>query len=138
MADVLGGILTNGLGGDCTAMILGPFRLKIFIEVTGDDGGGRPGGTGGGSIPVDTDNSIDNTIDNYRDEDRQKRVNIMIKMGENTIERDYIVTEKRSEQIVKVANLINKTLEKMRVTVSNFKKKAGSIKARFVSKDIDE
>jgi hypothetical protein len=128
--DTLGGILTNGLGGDCTAMILGPFRLKVFIDVKDVEVGG--GGHAGGVTPVD--------IDNIRDDikhDPKKYVRITVKMGKKEIFKEYIVSKNRSEKIVKVANFINKTLQKISVTVNNFKAKSKKITAQFIRKDND-
>jgi len=126
MADSLGGILTNGLGGDCTAMILGPFRLKIFIEVR-DVNPMRPGG-------------VDAPFPIHRDDDDEKQelkklVCITVKMGENDIYREYIVSKEGSDKIVEIANFINKTLQNMGVSITNFKSKFKNITTQFTKKN---
>lgn len=121
MPDSLGGIITNSMGSDHNGMILGSFHLKIFVKVV--DVTRRPGGSGG---------ALDRyTDDNYKDEEPKKIVYLMVKMGDTVIERRYIVSKQRSDKIVNVTNWVNRTLENMRLRVSDFKKKIGTITVKF-------
>ncbi len=126
MADSLGGILTNGLGGDSTAMILGPFRLKIFIDVR-DVNPKRPGGNAA-VFPIRRD-------DDDKKQELKKLVCITVKMGENDIYREYIVSKERSDKIVEIANVINKTLQNIGVSITNFKSKFKNITTQFTKKN---
>ena len=129
MADSLGGILTSGLGGNYTSMIIGPFRLKILIKVEDVGGGG-------------VSSSFTPRLSTYDDDskykhDPKKLVTIMLKLGDTEIEREYTVSKNRSEMIVKVANLINQTVQSMSVNISGFKKRAVEIIAQFKPKKND-
>jgi hypothetical protein len=126
MADSLGGILTNGLGSDSTAMILGPFRLQIFIDVE-DVGLKRPGGVAA-AFPIRRD-------DDDEKQELKKLVCITVKMGENEIYREYIVSKEGSDKIVEIANFINKTLQNMSVSITNFKSKFKNITTQFTKKN---
>lgn len=130
MTDTLGGILTNGLmGNGCTAMILGPFRLKVFIKVTDAVTTKRPGGSGvAGPAPIHIPTGYDAPL--QRDEPK-KRVDIMVILGDKKIERTYVVTKARSERIVEIANFINKTFEQFSVTVSKMRRVMHEVKIRF-------
>ena len=130
--DSLGGILTNGLGGDCTAMILGPFRLKVFIDVN-DIVPIIASGGGGGTFPIDTTYEVEDLVP----EELKKLVTIAVVMGKHRLEREYIVSKDRSDRIVEVTNFINKTMAAMSVGISNFRHKVKRVTAQFTKKNTD-
>jgi len=133
MADVLGGLLTGGLGGNSTSLILAKFNLKIFIEVNDPPLPPESGG-GGGGVVVPVPRSDINTTYTI-DDDPKKLVRISFKFGKSKeIEREYIISKNRSDKIVTVVNFINKTLASMSVVVSNFKQRVNKVTAQFKKK----
>ena len=56
---------------------------------------------------------------------------ITIKFREHTLERNYIVTKKRANVIVKVMNFVKKIRKTAKFVVSNFKKKAAKVLGVF-------
>lgn len=126
MTDSLGGILTNGVGGDFNALILGPFRLNITVGEPPDFT------TKAGGAHADFDRFRDEI---YKDEEPKKLVFISVKMGDTIIEKRYVVSKQRSDKIVTVVKWLNKTLFDMKIRVIKFKKKMGTITVNFKRND---
>jgi hypothetical protein len=125
MPDLMGGILTKGLGGDCTALIIGPFRLKLVIDLVDVNTGGTGGTTAPSSIPRIGDRNQDNL---------DKILRFYIKMGDNEIRREYMVSESMGKKAIKIANWVNTTLHNVSVRTKKFKRVLSDIKVKFISK----
>lgn len=126
----IGTILTKGLGGDCTALIIGGNRLYIQVDVEPPiepevPGSGGTGGSWQPRAPYHWD----------REEDDRRRVTITVKVRGNTYQQQYLVDAQRAAYIVKVANFINSARARLSVGVQNIKKVAGKITAIFTPKD---
>ena len=106
--DSLGGILTGGLGGNCTAMIIGPFRLKVLVS-------------------VHNPSPYINTHEEEIEHEPRKLVTISVVIGKYSVEREYTVTKNRSGKIVKVTNFINSTLNNISIKITNFKSRIKNI-----------
>ena len=113
--DIMGGILTKGLGGDCSAMIIGPFRLKLEVELVDIPTGG-PGGVG-----------LPRPIDTSRPEEIEKLVRFYAKFGEREFRREFIVSEDRGQKIIKVTRMINNTFNNISIKVDKFKRSVGNL-----------
>lgn len=139
--DRMGGILTKGLGARaCNSLIYGPFRLKCFVsKVTTVGAGSAPHGRPGSEFR----NSVEDRLKQIhqqtrlqREEDEEvntdhltkRRITLTFSFNDKYTEKEYIVDKKRADKIVKAINLINRTSTKMRMSVSNFKKKLHDIK----------
>lgn len=125
MADSLGGILTKGLGSNSTAFIIAPWNLKLVITVE-DKGGGKSRVSGGGIYPVDTD---------HLEEEPKKNIYISVKLGNKIIEKNYLVSKNRSDKIVNIVNILNKTTENFNLTVNKFRKVVHNITVKFIKKN---
>lgn len=129
----IGSILTKGLGGDATALILGGFRLYIQVDVEPPQPPTEPGTGGtGGSWPGVSQPPYHWGRD---DADERHRVTITVKVRGNTYQQQYLVDAQRAAYIVRVANFINVARAKLSVGVQNIKKVAGKITAIFTPKD---
>ena len=138
MANVAPGIITFGLGGDQSNMILGfPFNLGFIEVVVGspvippvvppEGPTHRPGGTGGGlRRPYDDSDDVwpDQT---ERDEEEFRTVTIRIKLGDKTTEKVYLVRKHRADALVKVMDVTNNTRKRIKVAVGKMKSKASQI-----------
>jgi hypothetical protein len=122
-------IITGGIsclpacsGGLITAHI---FHLAGKIEVIVRPGGGgshpmAPGEIGNLYQPVDHPGYV---RPEYPDIFREKNhVTLRITIGETTTEKEYIVSAKRAKTIVRVANFMNMTEERMRVAAQNIQR----------------
>ena len=124
----IGTILTKGLGGDATALILGGFRLFIGIEVGPPQPPPPPpgaGGLGGTWAPPRP----------WEREEPSRQVVITVKLRERTWQQSYTLGESRAQALVKVVRFINVAKERLAVGVSNIKKAAGKVTAFFTPKD---
>jgi hypothetical protein len=142
MMTPLSGIITGGLGRPaCAGMIINFFRLSCGITVIPPEGG-----SSGGSIPLapgDIHNfyqPVQNLPPYYiipQDQQWQygKKVQVVVtvKLGEKTIEKIYLVSQDKAKLIVKVANVANNTMERIKVIVNNLKRKIHDVHI-FVSK----
>lgn len=130
----VGSILTKGLGGDATALILGGFRLFIQVDIEPPiepevPGSGGTGGSwaGPGQAPY-----------HWRRDDeteQRHRVTITVKVRGNTYQQQYLVDAQRAAYIVRVTNFINTARARLSVGVQNVKRVAGKITAIFTPKD---
>lgn len=136
MADVAPGIITFGLGGNHTNMIVGfPFNLG-FLEVIvppvpPEKPTRRPGGAG--VAPPDRTKPYD--------EDTPRSIIVRVTLKEKTIEKVYVVPAKRAEIVIRAMNFINKTRKRVKVTVSNMKRRTANILAtikNITNKNDDE
>ena len=118
----IGSILTKGLGGDATALIIGGHRLYIQVDVEPPIEPEVPGtgGAGGSWSPP----PVPYHWDREREEERH-RVTITVKVRGNTYQQQYLVDAQRAAYIVKAANFINAARAKLTVGVENIKKVAG-------------
>ena len=125
MADVAPGIITLGLGGDNTSMILGEFHmgsLDVEIIIPPITGGGGGGGTTHGVFPDRTQ---------QWDDDAKRSIIIRIKYKNKTTEKIFLVSEKRTKFIIKVMDIINITRSRIKITVTNLKHRTLSIVAKI-------
>lgn len=139
MANVAPGIITMGLGGSATNMIIGfPFNLGFVAIEVGSPivppvvppivppaNRGRHGG-GGGARPYDDNKDVwpDQTD---KEEEQFKTVTIRIKLGDKTTEKIYLVRKQRADTIVKVLDVTNNTRKRVKVAVNSMKSKASQI-----------
>ena len=138
MPDSLGGILTDGMGADFNGLILGPFRLKItaggppFVPPGGGPGGS--GGAGTGSSGITT--GFPPHQDSYEEAmDRKRLVKFEVKMGEKILEKDFMVSVERADKMVQLVKWANKMIVQTQFRIGKFKRKYGTITARFKKKD---
>ncbi len=133
MPSVVKGIITRGLGGDATAMILGKFNLGFLgIEIIIPP---RPVGGGGsvshGVFPDRTD---------VWDKDAARTIIIRIKYKKKTTEKIYLVSAVRTEFIIKVLNIVNITRDRIKISIRNLKHQTLKVFAKiksFGTKDTD-
>jgi hypothetical protein len=129
MADVAPGLITNGLGGNCTNMMLGFFHLGSLEVIIGSPGlppepPKPPNAGGGGSSvrPFWPDRTEDWDIDNPR------TITVKIRYKDKVLaDKMYVVSSNRAEFIIKVSNWISKTRDMISVTVKNVKNRFASV-----------
>lgn len=133
MADVAPGLITNGLGGNCTNMMLGFFHLGSIELIIGSPPVGSPivppipeppnAGGGGSSVrPFWPDRTEDWDIDNPR------TITVKIRYKDKVLaDKMYVVSSNRAEFIIKVSNWISKTRDMISVTVKNVKNRFASV-----------
>jgi len=128
MTDVAPGLITNGLGGTCTNVMLGHFHMGVFDITIG----GSPiippvtppsGGPGSAGVrPFD---------DRYRDEDdldeRKLEVKIKVRFGQMWHERIYWVTPKNADILVKIINMANTSISRVRLSISGVQNKMKNV-----------
>jgi hypothetical protein len=128
-------IITKGLGclPACDSLITSRFSLAgvCTISVVVDGGGGSyplaPGEIGNLYQPVDRINtpSVSDGIEYYIPHPNQdpfttkKRVTVIVEFRGKKSEYDFVVTPRKAWMLVKAANFINKTQERISATVSN-------------------
>jgi len=130
MTDVAPGIITFGLGGDHSNMIVGNIFNLGFFEVEVIVTPPPTGGQGGGSIPFlpgrikDFYRPVDNKwqVPYLYPRDRRVPVTIRITFMGKTIEKNYKVQPKRSDIIITVLNMINTIKSRISVTVKNIRR----------------
>lgn len=119
MGDKFGGILTNGLGADCKAMIIGPFRLRCTVV--------NIFGSGGSSVPPRWFQPL--KADRDEEDEDLRRVIIEIRLTEfRTIRKEYIVTAERASKYVSIIGKIDRVLANISA------KWKRSITGRFIRK----
>jgi hypothetical protein len=114
MSEPAVGIISMGLGGDATAMILGSFHLGFAsIEIIDE-----PDVVEGSGAGASTDT-------------KKKQITIRVTRGKNVWARTYIVDEKQKSIIIKVGKLINTMVKHISITVGKIKKIASMFKIRI-------
>lgn len=129
MVDVATGVLTNGLGGDATAMILGRFHMGYF-DVTITPKPPEPpipptGGNnayGGGDYPQQT-LTPDSYVITFNIERKGMKWN-----------KSYVVHRKQGLILIKVTNMLNTISDRINFTVTNIRKKIGNIGIKIWNK----
>ena len=122
MVDVAQGIITNGLGGNATNMILGQFHLGPFdgVIVIEPPVVKPPGGGGGspfaGLIPY-TDYQPWNT--DHEELEKFHKVSFKITYNGKTWKKYYYMREKYKDAIVSVTGVIKTMIKGIRIKVSN-------------------
>lgn len=114
--DSMGGIITKGLGADCTAMIIGYFRLKLDVTITPiPQSGGGHGSSVTDFTPVYYPDRTNN--DDERNElDALQNVKITVKFdNKQLISREYVMPLNRASKVVVVINSINRALSRMQI-----------------------
>lgn len=143
MADVAPGLITNGLGGNCTNMMLGHFHLGSLEIIIGSPPTGspiippvipeRPNAGGGGSSvrPYWPDRTEDWDVDVPR------TITVKIKYKNKTLaDRMYVVSSKRADHIITVSNFLTKTRELISVAVSNVKSRFATVNVANVKNKV--
>lgn len=142
---IKGGLITYGLGRPaCKGIItMSPFQLACFIKVV------KPPSTPGGSIPlapgeihgfykpVDPDSFGKlPTEGEFVDPKVYGKRKVLIKITSEYFkgEKEYLVPINRVKVIVKVINIVNKTITHLRVGITNFKQLA--TKAKIIIKNL--
>jgi hypothetical protein len=134
MVDVAKGVLTGGLGGNHTNMIVGFFHLGPFEVIIGSPPIGSPiippvpeypHAGGGGTRPVHWPDRTEAWDDGV-----PRTITIRIKYKDEVTERMYVVSSKKAEYIIKVGKFITKTRELINVTVSNVKSRFAKVSVK--------
>lgn len=143
--DRMGGILTKGLGATaCNTLIMGPFRLKCYVQDLKEAGQGsaphiRPNTHAEQLFRQRLDDisrqrrrEIDDDID-ARNADilSKKKITIVVSVNNKLIEKEYIVSKKRADKVVKVVNWINTTSKTISIKIDALKKKLLDITAKM-------
>ena len=138
MADVAPGLITNGLGGNCTNMMLGFFHLGSLEVIVGSPGvppePPQPPIQGGGGSSV-RPYWPDRTEEWDVDVPRTITVKIRYK-NEVIADKMYVVSSKKAEFIISVSNWISKTRDMIKVTVSNVKSRFAAVSVSNVRNKI--
>lgn len=129
----LSGLITGGLGlPACQGMIVNRFHLfgcGISVSVHTESGGGPYPRPGAWNVIPDIQNFY-KPVDprNYLQQQpwgrKTHHVIVTITIDDQTTTKEYLVGEKFAHSIVKVADVINATMQRIRVLVSNIKKTA--------------
>jgi hypothetical protein len=137
MANVAPGLITNGLGGNCTSMMLGFFHLGFEIVVGSPPAPPQPperpnAGGGGSSVrPFWPDRTEEWDVDNPR------TITVKIRYKNKVLaDRMYVVSSKRAEFIIKVSNWISKSRELISVTISNVKSRFAAVSVSNVKNKV--
>ena len=110
------GILTGGLGGDSSTLILGQFNLG-FVTVTIEP---EPpiivpppvtGGAGG----------------DYADTPQRYKVSFTIRHKKHTWQKEYTVNKSNGLILIRITKVINKVIDNVKIAIKGIKKKLGSI-----------
>lgn len=99
------GIITNGLGGNTSNMILGHFHLGFFEVIIEDIPGGR------------------DYVDAKPYPKQKVQVTFKIKYKDKKWHKTYLVDEEKTPIIIKITNMINTVTTKISVTVANMRKR---------------
>lgn len=143
------GLLTRGLGVDlpaCRALITMHFHLfALEVVITpppGGMGGSRPLAPGEfknfyqpvdpSTFPGDVDQSMMGHPIFLGDlKDVKEIVAVKVTLNGRTIEKEFAVPIKRAKVIIKVANFINTTRERMHVVADNIKERKNKLIAKI-------
>lgn len=129
-----GGLVTFGLGRPaCQGMItMMPFQLACFLPAPPPPPPPVPG-VSGGTIPLEPGEihdfyqpvAIDNE-GNFVDPKVYGKKHVIIRVKSEFFEgeREFLVPTKRVKSIVKAVNIVNTTISRMKVSVSNLKQLA--------------
>jgi len=129
MVDVAPGIITQGLGGDASNMIVGHFHLGFFeigIIVPPKPGGAGGAGVAPGAFPDRTEDW---------DQDAPRTIIIRVTFNKKKTEKIYIVSSKQLDVIIAVSNFLSKARDRITVTITNVKRRVINILARFKNDD---
>jgi hypothetical protein len=146
MADVAPGIITFGLGGSHTNMIIGNIFQLGYITVGSPIIPPEPpepekdGGGGGGGVPLapgqigklykPVGEDPWGTLQDFPDGSRFP-VTIKLEFREHKLERNYIVSKKRAGTIVNVIQFSRKIHDTANIIITNFKKKTLKVLGRL-------
>lgn len=141
------GLLTRGLGVDlpaCKTLITMNFHLFTLEVIPGVAayGGGVPLAPGEikdffkpidpTTFPDPMDSSFfNNPVVTGEPRTVKEIITVKLKIGERTIEKEFAVPKKRVKTIVKVANFINATKDKISITLSNIKRIKNNINTKI-------
>jgi hypothetical protein len=118
MAGVASGIITNGLGGNASSMILGHFHLGFFEIIIEPEPppppGGPSGATGFGPTTLPADRKL-------------VKITFRIKRNDDMWAKSYIVRERKALILIRISNLINTVTTNISVAVTGIKKRLGNI-----------
>lgn len=126
----VGAIITKGLGAPaCNGLITTRFDLLVFsahIATPADHGGSHPMLPGEiqnfyKEVPAEQQPYLIPRDQNF-DLTPKRHVVLTVKFGEKTLEKEFLVSDKRARMIVKILNFANTTKERVNVTLSGFKK----------------
>ena len=128
MTDVAPGIITNGLGGSHTNMIVGFFHLGFFEGTVVVPPPKRRGGGGSGiRIPIDLRNE-----DDYPP-DRKIEITVKIRFRDGWRERIFWVIPKQADILVKIFDFINTSSSRVSFAVSGVQRKMSSVIATIAN-----
>ena len=114
------GILTNGLGGNASNMILGQFNLGFLgititpeppvVPVTGGPGG---------------------DYRDYTQAQEKLRITFIITREDSKWEKSYIVDKERGLILIKITKIINTISNNIKFGITNIRKRLGNIKVKL-------
>lgn len=110
------GILTNGLGGNASNMILGQFNLGFFeVTITPEPPITPPPVTPVGGIGGDPEIIT------------KQRITFTIRRKGVTWQKSYVIDESKGKILIRITKVINKVIDRINITIKGIKKKLGSI-----------
>lgn len=127
---VKGGIITGGLGRPACHGMITMFPFSLYCEIVPPppqpiQGGGSiplaPGEIQNFYQPVDTSLGVPTKEGQFVDPRvyGKKLVKVTLKFNEHTVQKEYLVTEKRAKHVVTIINLVNATKARMKVMANN-------------------
>ena len=127
MGDVAAVIITQGLGGDASNMIvvhfhLGFFEIGIIVPPSPPWGGGGVGGPAPTAFPDRTEDW---------DQDAPRTIIVRVTFNKKKTEKIYIVSSKQLDVIIAVSNFLSKTRDRITVTITNVKRRMINVLAKF-------
>lgn len=120
---IANGILTGGLGGNASSMILGQFNMG-FITITVEPDPdpdtqptitGSPSGGGGDGLE---------TV-------RKHKITFTIRHKKHSWQKEYIVDESTGNIVITILNVWSKIKNRINITVQGIKKKLGNIRIKI-------
>jgi len=114
------GIITNGLGGNASTMILGQFNLGFLGVVISPVPPSKPvtGGAGGDYEP-------------YIQPQTKIQIKFIIKRKDSKWEKTYVVDKERGLILIKITKIINTITNKISFGITNIRKRLGNIKVKI-------
>ena len=113
-------LITNGLGSSASNLILADFKLGFFEVIIEPE---PPiiippptvtGGAGG----------------DYQDIQPRHKITFVIRHKDSSWQKEYIVDQSRGLIFIRITKVINKVIDRIKITINGIKKKIGSIRIK--------
>ena len=129
-------IITKGLSGGpaCQGLITANFSLMCKeVQIPPVSGGGGPYPGPAWNKVSDITKFYDPVEQRYYQPSDKVALSITVAYKEQTIERIYLVTKKRRDMIVSIVNILNTTIQRIKIGVSQVKNKFANIIAKIAN-----